>query len=73
MPKFRILRAALSMLAWPFRAALSAAGALVALVDLRDVFVFGGLASACYGIYQVHEPAAWIAGGTVTLLLGLRR
>jgi hypothetical protein len=53
-----------------FRIAL---GALAALFSLRDAFVFGGLAAACYGIAQVHAPSAWIAGGTVVLLLGLRR
>jgi hypothetical protein len=50
-----------------------ALGALTALFSLRDAFVFGGLAAACYGIAQMHVPAAWIAGGTVVLLLGLRR
>lgn len=44
-----------------------------AAVDLRDVFVFGGLAAVGYGIAQIHVPAAWIATGSVLFLLGLRR
>lgn len=49
------------------------ARATIELIDLRDVFVFGGLAAACYGVAQLSQPAAWILGGAVFLLLGLRR
>lgn len=66
----RKLRAALAAaLRWPF----VMLGRFAALFGLRDLFVFGGLAAACHGIAQVHVPAAWIAGGTVLLLIGLRR
>lgn len=41
-------------------------------VDLSDVITFGGIACACYGIAQVYEPAAWIAGGSALFWLGVR-
>ena len=44
-----------------------------ATVDLRDIFVFGGLAAMVYGIAQIHVPAAWIISGSALFLLGLRR
>lgn len=43
------------------------------LPDLRDLFAFGGLAAACYGIAQIHAPAAWIVGGVALFWLGVRR
>lgn len=48
---------------------------LVALaqIELRDCFVFGGLAAAVYGIALVYAPAAWITGGAALFWLGLRR
>ena len=42
-------------------------------LDLRDVFVFGGLACAVHGVSLLSVPAAWIVGGTVLFLLGARR
>ena len=42
-------------------------------IDLRDVFVFGGLACAIYGLAQIYVPAAWIVGGSVLFWLGVRR
>ncbi len=46
---------------------------LQAEFGLRELFVFGGLASAVYGISQVSEPAAWVIGGAVLFWLGVRR
>lgn len=42
-------------------------------VDLRDVFVFGGLASAVYGVSGFSVPAAWIVAGVVLFVLGVVR
>lgn len=52
------------------RRALAAIGAEL---ELRDVFVFGGLGCAVYGIAQFHVPAAWIVGGAALFWLGVRR
>lgn len=41
--------------------------------DLNDIFTFGGLAGACYGISLIHVPSAWIVGGAVLFCLGVRR
>ena len=38
----------------------------------RDVVTFGGLGAVCYGVAQVHEPAAWIVGGCALFWLGVR-
>lgn len=42
-------------------------------IDLRDIFVFGGLACAVYGISQIYVPASWIAAGATFFWLGVRR
>ena len=47
--------------------------AIVRMIDLRDVFVFGGLGAIGYGIAQLHTPSAWIVIGIAVLMLGLRR
>jgi hypothetical protein len=58
----------------PVRRALrQALAAMRSTFELRDVFVFGGLAGAVYGIAQVYPPAAWIAGGAALFWLGIRR
>lgn len=41
-------------------------------VDLRDGFVFGGLAAAGYGISMIYPPAAWIFCGVALFWLGVR-
>lgn len=41
--------------------------------DVEDLFVFGGLACAAYGIAQVYPPAAWIVTGAVLFGLGVKR
>ncbi len=46
---------------------------VIASANLRDTFVFGGLASVGYGIWQIHQPSAFIAVGAVLFLLGSRR
>lgn len=47
--------------------------AAAARVDLRDVFVFGGLGCAVYGVSGYSVPAAWIVAGAVLFTLGVRR
>ena len=46
---------------------------VLAAVDLRDVFAFGGLSAVAYGVAQIHSPSAWIVAGAVVFLLGIRR
>lgn len=60
--KLRAMRARLAGLARDY------AGA----VDLRDVFVFGGLVAIGYGINMIYPPAAWIVCGAVLFWLGVR-
>jgi hypothetical protein len=45
---------------------------ILSLFDLRDGFVFGGLACAVYGIAQIYAPMAWIVTGAVLFFMGLR-
>jgi len=39
-------------------------------LPLDDLFTFGGIASAGYGVYQIHEPSAFIAVGVAFIALG---
>lgn len=39
---------------------------------LRDLVGVAGAASIVYGIWQMHVPAAWIAGGAMAVLAALR-
>lgn len=41
------------------------------LPDLKDVFLFGGIGSAGYGIYQIYPPSAYIVVGGCFIALGL--
>lgn len=50
-----------------------AIAAVVRHVDLRDVFVFGGLGATVYGVAGFSAPAAWIVGGVVLFVLGMKR
>jgi len=50
-----------------------ARGALARALELRDIFVFGGLGAITYGVAQIHEPSAWIVVGAALFVLGLRR
>lgn len=43
---------------------------LAASIDLRDVFVFGGLAMVGYGLYLIYPPAAWIGIGGALFWMG---
>lgn len=40
---------------------------------LRDAFVFGGLASAVYGVSGFSASGAWILAGVVLFGLGMKR
>lgn len=46
---------------------------LVRSIDLRDVFVFGGLGCAVHGVAGYSVPAAWITAGVVLFALGVRK
>ncbi len=39
--------------------------------DWWDLMV-AGTGAICYGLWQIYQPAAWIAGGICLLLLGWR-
>lgn len=41
-------------------------------IDLRDVFVFGGLAMIGNGVAAIYPPAAWIVCGVALFWLGVR-
>ena len=42
-------------------------------IDLRDVFVFGGLGIAVRGVAEFSVPTAWIVCGIVLFAMGIRR
>lgn len=46
---------------------------LLAAFDLRDAFVFGGIALVGYGLGQIYPPAAPIAVGSALFWMGIRR
>lgn len=46
---------------------------LLAALDLRDAFVFGGLALVGYGLWQIYIPAAPIVVGSACFWLGIRK
>jgi len=41
--------------------------------DLRDLFVFGGIALASYGAWLIYPPAAFITAGLPLFWLGIRK
>lgn len=43
---------------------------LVTVIDLRDAFVFGGLALVGYGLYAIHPSAAFIVVGAALFWMG---
>lgn len=45
---------------------------LAGLVDLRDAFVFSGLALVGYGLFSVYPPAAFIVVGAALFWMGAR-
>lgn len=40
-------------------------------IDLRDIFVFGGLAIMSYGLYLFRPWVAYTIGGLILMALGL--
>lgn len=46
---------------------------LLTAFDLRDAFVFGGIALVGYGAGQVYAPAAPIVVGSALFWLGTRK
>lgn len=53
------------------RGAAAVGSRLSDAIDLRDVVVFGGLAAIVYGVSLVHEPSAWIVGGSAAFGMGV--
>ena len=43
----------------------------IPLPEVKDVFLFGGLGAAAYGVYQIYPPSAYILVGGVFVALGL--
>lgn len=43
----------------------------VPLPEAKDVFLFGGVGSAAYGVYQIYPPSAYILVGGCFIALGL--
>jgi hypothetical protein len=43
----------------------------VVLPDAKDVFLFGGISAAAYGVYQIYPPSAYILVGGCFIALGL--
>lgn len=41
------------------------------LPDSKDVFLFGGIAAAGYGVYQIYPPSAYILVGGCFVALGV--
>jgi hypothetical protein len=40
--------------------------------DERDIFVFGGIAVAAFGLYLVYPPLAFICAGAALFWLGVK-
>ena len=40
------------------------------LPDKSDFFLFIGLGVLCWGVYQIHQPSAYIVGGILLMSLG---
>ena len=53
-------------------ALIAALKSLRSPLDLRDLFVFGGIAAAANGIHMIYPPAAWIFVGIMFFWLGIR-
>ena len=43
----------------------------IPLPEMKDVFLFGGIGSAGYGIYQIYPPSAFVVVGGCFIALGL--
>ena len=44
----------------------------LARLEWSDLWILAGFASTGYGLWQVHEPTAWIVCGLLLLAYGLR-
>ena len=40
-------------------------------IDIRDVFVFGGLGMLGYGLYLLHPWLGWSVAGGILMSLGI--
>jgi len=49
----------------------SLASAVKKAIDVRDVFVFGGLVSLSYGLWSFIPWVGWSVSGAVMMALGL--
>jgi len=45
---------------------------LAGAIDLRDAFVFGGIALVGYGVHAIYPPAAFIVVGLAVFWIGVR-
>lgn len=43
------------------------------LIDLDDVFVFGGIGLMGYGLYLIYPPVCWITLGVIFMAIGWYR
>lgn len=43
------------------------------MLDIRDVFIFGGVGLMACGIWQIYPPASAIISGSIFFWLGIRR
>jgi len=43
------------------------------MIDLRDIFAFGGLSLVSYGAFLIFQPVAFITFGAGLWWLGVRR
>ena len=41
------------------------------LPEIRDVFLFGGLAAMGYGVHEIHPPSAYVLVGIALMTLGI--
>lgn len=48
-----------------------AAAALLKEIELREAFLFAGLAALFYGLHQVFPPLAWIVVGSILVRVAL--
>ena len=53
--------------------AKAAAKVIVDEFDLREVFVFSGIALIVVGVRDFYPPAAWAIAGAMVFYLGIRR
>ncbi len=45
--------------------------AMFKAVELRDIFIFGGIAMLGYGLWTLYPWLGWTATGVILLCLGL--